>query len=378
MAPVRPRRFRRRPAAYRRYARTLEIRAGAGGLGAVPVTWRGFLRFPADRIHKSLVEAVTRGYVTFYDASDPTEGAAELSRFAYEGARDRLSGTIGFRIPPSPAEQSVLERDRPLLIKLQYVLWARALAETDGDPERPVVVTLAQLCEDLGYVRLRNGAHRPEHKRRVREAVELLTALTLEAEYRAPDGRTARLAGPIWRRHRHLEAERTIAYSPGTWFAEPAWVRFNRTIGLVGAGLRELRPDRDQWAIAVGGYAAALARMNGYRPLTLRVSTLLERSGLAAAERRNPARMREMLERALDRLEVVGVIGEWDWFARTVSEPDMDAPHDLAALTRDAGEWSSRSIVLRWPAELQRRSHELTEARRRYWQHRRRPAPLRP
>ncbi|MGV3722281.1 MAG: hypothetical protein ACO1SX_15345, partial [Actinomycetota bacterium] len=155
--------------------------------------------------------------------------------------------------------------------------------------------------------------------------------------------------------------------------ADPVWTRCNGSVGLASAGLLRLRSDRDCWAIAVGGYVAALSRMNGYRPLTLRVSTLLERSGLATAERRNPGRMRDMLERALDRLEAVGVIGEWDWFAGASAEPDMDASDDLAGLMETA-EWSTRSLVIRWPAALQQRGDDLRVSREQHWRDRRRGA----
>ena len=104
--------------------------------------------------------------------------------------------------------------------------------------------------------------------------------------------------------------------------------------------------------------------MNGYRPLTPRVRTLLEKSGLGRAERRNPARMREKLERALDRAQEAGVIGEWDW-AGDGSEPDMDAPAELASLADAAGSWRDRSLVIGWPPALAAREQAIQDARER-------------
>ncbi|MCC2668357.1 MAG: hypothetical protein K0Q72_828 [Armatimonadetes bacterium] len=340
----------------------LEIRAGEPRV-ARALVWHGLIRFPADRIHKAVVETLARGVVFYPEAP---EGDLAAGRELVPGrGRDQLTGAIGFRVRPTALEQERLRQSWPLLLKLQYVLWARAFAEMDAEPGKPVRVTWAQLCEDLGYARLRNGAHRPEHKRLVAALADLLTSLSLRAEYRAPDGRSASLAGPVWQRHPELESERIFAYSPGAWQDDPVWKAFNHAVGLARPELLRLRPDRDRWAIAVGGYLAVLARMNGYRALTLRVATLLERTGLEEAERRNPARMREMLERALDRLEEARIIGGWDWASAATGEPDMDAPGELAALADAAAGWAGRSVVICWPAALVEREPVLAAARKR-------------
>jgi hypothetical protein len=101
--------------------------------------------------------------------------------------------------------------------------------------------------------------------------------------------------------------------------------------------------------------------MNGYRPLTLHVRTLLERTGLSAAESRNPARMRAKLERALERLEETGCLGSWDW-AGSGSEPDMDSPGDLAQLGA-AENWTDLRLMLQWPSVIGVREGALTAAR---------------
>ncbi|MGV3722432.1 MAG: hypothetical protein ACO1SX_16105, partial [Actinomycetota bacterium] len=213
LAPITGRRWRRTVPATPS-GRGLEIRASALRAVPRPLVWRGLLRFPANRIHKAMLEAVTLGVVAYHPNEDAGPPSAHLWQFGSAGSRDRLTATIGFRLPPSRSEQEVLTRSRSLLIKLQYVLWARAIAETDGAPDKPVLVSLAQLCEDLGYARLRNGAHRPEHKRQVLAALDLLTSLRIDAEYRSPDRRFTQLIGPLWKRHPELETERAIAYSP--------------------------------------------------------------------------------------------------------------------------------------------------------------------
>lgn len=344
--------------------RLLDIRAGSSGRRpARPLGWHGLIRFSSDRIHKAVVESLTSGF-TFTPHEFSSERDLHLAReFGGRSGRDYLSGRLGFRLPPTDRERELLNGHRAQLIKLQFALWARAFAETDAEPARPAVVTLSQLCDDLGYHRQQNGSHRPEHKRQVAEWVALLTSIELEAEYEAPDGQRVHLTGPLWRRFPDWELDRQIAFAPGPWYANTVWSRFNRRVGLFSAALLSLRPDRDRWAIGIGGYLACLARMNGYRPLTLRVATFLERTGLQEAERRNPSRMREMLERALEQLEACGAIAQWDWFNADPYEPDMDTPAVLEQLLGSAPGWADRSLVIRWPEALRHREASLSSAR---------------
>jgi hypothetical protein len=359
------RRLRRRPVGSRR---AVVLRAGPGRSGVAPTLARaGCLRFPADRIHKAVVEALVPGaldVVTIADGEGEKSWSQQYS-FATGGGRDRLVGRIGFRTPPGGETARLLRQGHALLIKAYYALWARHFAQGGSGPAAPVPVTLSRFCDDLGYARLANGAHRPAAKRQAARVLELLAALELAVEYRAPDGRTWRLEGPVWECRPAGESGRAFTCRPGSWFADAAWQAWNGRVGLAGAGLLELRPDRDRWAICLGGYLAPLARMNGYRPLTLRVRTLLAKSGLSRAERRNPARMREKLERALERLETAGVLGGWDWVGGG-GEPDMDAPADLASLAAAATGWADRSLLIRWPPELQAREGPLREARERH------------
>lgn len=352
-------RWQRRP----RAGGALDIRASRAA-GSRPLAWRGLIRFPADRIHKAVVEALVPGAL---ELGTPDEEWSRSHAFTSRSRRDEVSGRIGFREEVPEPRQRLLEQNGALLIKAHYALWARAFAETEGKPGAPVSVTLSQLCDDLGYARLQNGAHRPDTKRQALQILETLAALELDARYHAPDGRRVRLEGSLWRLHSHCEETRSVQYGPGEWFLEPVWRKHNHSVGLAGAGLLQLRPDRDRWAICLSAYLAALSRMNGYRPLTLRAQTLLEKSGLLHAERRNPARMREMLERALERAETAGLLSQWDWLSEPAPEPDMDSPLDLAALLHAGADWQDGRLMFHWPEEFQARAQRLrppTPARR--------------
>ena len=370
LAPITPRRpliSRLGTVPSQQFRRVLDIRGGGTSRRvARPLVWHGLIRFSSDRIHKAALETLACGFHFIPNDPDDRMARHDLRHgrpFHSVGGKDRLEGRLGFRRSLTDRERELLNEHRAQLIKLQFALWARAFAETNADPSRPTVVMLSQLCEDLGYRRLQNGTHRPEHKRQVAEWINLLTSIELDAEYCAPDGRRVRLTGPLWRRFPDWEGDRVIAFAPGPWCAEPVWSRYNQRVGLIGAELLALRPDRDRWAISTGAYLATLARMNGYRSLTLRVATLIERTGLKDAEQRNPSRMREMLERALEQLEAAGVIAQWDWFNADASEPDMDAPGELMGLTTSSMHWTERCLVIRWPAQLHDREGVLRSKR---------------
>jgi hypothetical protein len=357
-------RVARRAACAVRSRSRLSYSLGAQGLwlSAQPLTWHGYIRFPADRIHKAAVEALVPGVLELPSSEDsPTwdaDGWVAGHHFETGRGRDHLRGKFGFRLPPSDEAAELLHTNSPLLIKVHYALWAFTIARTDGDPNSAVTLSLPELCDALGYARLANGAHRPESKRQAARAVELLCSLELDVRYDAPDGRSCRLSGPLWKPGPPPDGTRL-----GAWSTDPLWRAYNRRIGLADARLLQLRPDRDRWAICAGGYLAPLARMNGYRPLRVRVRTLLTRSGLLAAERRNPARMLEKLERALERLEEARIIGGWDWEAQAGREPDMDDASALASLGAAADGWMARILIIRWPDDLDVRAQRLTAAR---------------
>jgi hypothetical protein len=340
----------------------IPARSGLGSLtlGAYhPLVRHGWIRFPADRIFKAVVGALVPGGMEILETNEGLAGdTAGEFRFDCQGVRDRLRGKIGFRVDEPERAGNPVALD----LQLHFALWARFFEQTGGDTCSSFRLTLAQLADDLGYARQANGSHRPECKRRLRAALERLAGLRLDATYEAPDGRECRLHGPFWEIRFPEDPAAAITCRPGAWFSEPVWRAYNHNVGLVSPVLLLLRPDRDAWAIRVGSYLASLSRINAYRPVTLRVRTLAESTGLAAAEARNPARIREKLERALDRLQDVGAIGSWTWAGGTEKEPDMDSPADLCALAT-GDDWRNLRIEIEWPPELRRREHAIREAR---------------
>jgi hypothetical protein len=356
-----------------------------------PLAREGYLVVPSDRIHKATVEALAPGAIRPLPLElqqrygvRPDETFWVAYPFASGRTSNRIQGVIGFRREPDAAVWKLLQQNPALAVKAQYALWARAYAEAAAEAGTSPTISIPQFCDDLGYARLPNGAHKPERKRAAMAVLKLLTSLELCGTYASPHGAVRRLQGPLWARGviddpggRYADlfdaarcdclAERgpvAFAYSAGLWFFDPVWRKYNPSVARVGEGLLRLSSrDNDKWAVLVGGYVATLARMCGYEPRTLRVAHLLERSGLLRAERRNPARMLDKLEKALDRVAEVGVIGGWEYAGGRADEPDMDHPAALAVLADAAQRRAEQRIVIRWPAALAARATWLREAR---------------
>lgn len=356
-----------------------------GKLGPI-ATEDGYLRLPADRLTKALIETQMPNAIKpredigpALDALEargpmPTFWAAHTFETSSKKSGD-LYGAIGYMENPGEALWDAIRKNGALAIKMQYVLWARAYAETDAEPGQFIRMSINQLCDDLGYKR-KKGAHKRENKREAGQFFEALMKQEMAAYYTAPNGRTARLRGPIWSRgltgdeYEDLYGANQIgdpqawipsalSYAPGDWFNEPTWRAYNRHVALVGEGLLKLTGEnKDKYALMIGGYLGMLARMNGYRRSAIKSKTLLEKSGLWDADaKHDPGRMIYKLERALDRLIEVEVIKAWQY--KTADDPaldydNLDDPDTLAALADDGADPKerNRTIIIEWPDKL--------------------------
>jgi hypothetical protein len=349
-----------------------------------PLATSGYIVFQADRINKAIIEAFAFGAMRQL----PATYAESLSHDAHfclahsfdsgspAGGRDYLVGAIGLRERPTGRLQSLLQMNGALAIKAQYALWARAYAETDAAPGAYITLTITQFCDDIGMVR-NNGAQRTENKLSAISVLELLTNMELVCIYRPPQGPVQRIRGPIWSRgmlseelrgYKNIFEVRTVSnqplwvpkafsYAPGPFFANEAWREYNKHIAYVGEGLLKLSSDNaDKYAVMIGGYLAILARMNGYRKSRIGVRTILEKTGLWAVDReKNPGRMREKLETALERLLEVGVIKDWNVTPYGQGEP-----------TRWFKNWQEQFVIIDWPKVMEKREKILREKKARY------------
>jgi hypothetical protein len=340
-----------------------------------PLAKDGFLISRADRICKAVVEALAPDAIRDLTAKEwtehgvlPGEGWWKAYPFrAGKKGKGQVKGVIGFTRQPPEAVWDTLQRNGPLAVKAQYALWARAYRETGAEPGRFIPLPISGFCDDIGFKR-HKGTHRPENKRQGMQVLELMASLYAAIHFLTPKGKAHRLRGDIWLRgiigeqydsyadlfgtnragNPELWEPETFNYAPGAFFDDPDWRRFNSYTARVGEGLMQLRTDRDQWAIMVGGYLGMISRMNGYRPLCIRVQVLLERTGLMRADRRNPGRALDKLEKALDRLVEVKVIQSWE-YTDAIEETDMDDAEDLEKILHAADRREMKSVRISWP-----------------------------
>ncbi|MCA1628056.1 MAG: hypothetical protein LC742_08850, partial [Acidobacteria bacterium] len=315
-------------------------------------------------------------------------------------AKDDLHGAIGFSQNPGEAIWSLLQRNGALAVKAQYALWARAYRETDAEPNRFIMLSIPQFCDDVGF-RRKKRAHTRDSKQAAIDVLKLLASLELVVLWQTPQGKTRRVHSPLWTRGPIGEemdsfadlfgANRVgdpatwdpvkFAYAPGYFFGDAEWRNHNRNVALIGEGLLQLGTNTaDKWAVMVGGYLAIQARMNGWRALRRKVWRVLAKTGLMDElnKHRQPGRMRDKLERALDRLTAVGVIRDYK-FSDEEEDNESDAITEPEP-TRWAAAWLNQCLVIEWPADFERRENnlqackqkQLTAARRK--RQRRRPS----
>lgn len=360
-----------------------------GKLG--PIAPDGYLRIPSDRISKAMIESLTPGAMRQKSEIEPElaalegRGAVSTSTFwaAYpfenlNKAKGEVYGAIGYKANPE-AIWEMLQKNGAIAIKMHFVLWARAYSETNAKPNEYIQMSLTQLCDDLGYKR-KKGAHKKENKQTAVSIYEMLTGQEIEGIF-THQGQSYRIRGPIWNRGLTVDKSEdlfgwipsAVRYAPGDWFSIPEWRAYNRNVAMTGEGILKLTGEnKDKHAVFIAGYIATLARMNNYRASYLKVKTLLEKSGLWAADsKHDPGRMIDKLERALDRLIEVDVIKGWRY--RTAGDaaidPDnLDDPDTLAALADDGADPDerNRTIIIEWPDKLTRMGEVNAEKKQKH------------
>jgi hypothetical protein len=334
----------------------------------------GFLRGPADPINQHMFGAFTpgamkkhadaKGDVNNLEARGMT-GITDYSAVYIVESNKDLYGVIGYKQDVGEALWEFLQKHGALTLQAHIALFARAYAETDAAPGEFITLRILDFCDDLQFTR-KKGYHDRETKQRVVSILECLTQAQMKIMYAPPQGKSHLLTGPIWQRGiTHETASQpggklqwepeTFSYAPGQYFAFNEWRTYTRNVALIGEGLLKLNANNDKWAIHGGGYLALLSRMNGYRKQTLSVKTLLEKTGLFAAyaKFRKTSEMEQKLIRALETLEKVGVIENWDW-AKMEDDENTTLAGKLASETL-----LNRQIQIQYPAALGRNEKRI-------------------
>jgi len=344
-----------------------------------PVANDGLIRTEASRIGVAVISGLSRGLQRDIPVPAPDEAPSlRMGERWWAGIpvnsgskrAGNLNGLIGLPREPDAALWDFLQRNGPLAVKAQIALWARVYQQTDGEPGRYVTQSISDFCDTLGYIRT-GGAHKRENREKAIRVLKLLTELELMV-FHSRNGRLTRLRGPIWNRGLLGEQLDTysdlfgaarvgdpsewvqvaFSYAPGQWFEDPEWRAQNRSFALVGENILQLRPDHDQAAILVGGYLTTQGRIANYGPKRFTYHTIAERTGLLEKDRRNPGRVFNHVERALDRLVEVSVLRDWQRTDITAEEPDMDNPEDLANLANPADNRKKKGIEITWPENV--------------------------
>jgi hypothetical protein len=322
------------------------------------------LHLPADRIVKSTFDAFLPGNMR--EANNMGFfGAYSYSWRSSKTNESSVKGIVGYRDNPGEAIWDYTQHRGSMLAKLQLNLWARAYAETSARAGEFIELSILQLCDDLGYKR-KKGGHRREVKLEVSQALNCLWELEVEARFQV-EGKSYNVKGPLWSEGLRIEQSEdlfenipySVRFAPGDWFNTPAWRSLNKQVAAVSAGALKLSTEKnDQAALFLACYFSTLARMNHNRPFSrLKADTLAEKSGLKQTYTR-PGRLREAVERALDRLIEVGVIKNWrlDTVDPCADPDDLDNPETLATLADDGSQtkrnWLSQVYVIEWPDEV--------------------------
>ncbi len=286
------------------------------------------LRFSSTNINKLFVESLMPGAMKEFTAvQDSLEGLKNKTlldalqfKTAYIGhSKSDLEGVVGFKYDLGSEMKDILENESALLTKAHYVLSERFYEQTGGEGSGQSAITLNQFCDDLGMPR-KNGAHTPRNKERARSVFEVLTSTRISAlAYLNGKKSPLRISDNMWKQGAEIEAqkrgrwhEHILTFTRGGFDDE--WQKQNKKfIGYIHRGFLELKADnQDKYAILLGGYLASFAKMNQYQIQPLKLLPILKRVGLwnVYAEA-TPGKMREKLERSLDKLVSVGILREW-------------------------------------------------------------------
>jgi hypothetical protein len=321
-------------------------------------------------------------------------------QFANKGRRDfklrNVEVTVG--LPNTSASLwEFLRGEGPGMVKAHYALFARYYDQTHdglGVARESVAVSIAEFCDDIGFTKHHNGGHRPENKKKAKKMLEALTSVEMSCSFTVPNGEKGRIKGRLWElgmvgekldqkggevgteSDAPASAWEPIAFtfSPGDWYQDAEWRSQQKYVGKIGSGIMKLQTHKDQWAILIGGYLGAQARVGRYKTLRFRIETLLREVGLAASERAQGkhAELWAKLIEALDKLVEVGVI--FSWRRLDENEPDdVDDFDDVEALSaygaaaqHDAEtprDWRARVLEITFPLDDDRARLEASAAK---------------
>jgi hypothetical protein len=294
----------------------------------------------------------------------------------------KFAGLVSYNTDIGESVFRFFQEKSALAVKAHFALWARAHRETKAEPGKLVKMTISQFCDDLGFQK-KKRAHTRENKQHALQILETLTSAEMILLWQDPQKKLHRTKGNVWQRglsdevfDTHIDDTngqnenlipgtekfwdpKTFSYSPGGFFTDADWRKFNDYVGLVGQGLLKLGTNnKDKAAVLIGGYIAFLARIENYSREPLKLSTLIENTGdllTGYIDRREAAMLETIVENALDRLTDVKVIKGYEWVYDEKQKPsDSDKTVKMPELL-------ARRIRLFFPDELAQMGKEYKQ-----------------
>jgi hypothetical protein len=294
----------------------------------------------------------------------------------------KFAGLVSYNTGLGESVFKFFQEKSPLAVKAHFALWARAHRETKAEPGKLVKMTISQFCDDLGFQK-KKRAHTRENKQHALQILETLTSAEMILLWQDPQKKLHRTKGNVWQRGLSDEVfdthindtngqnenlipgtekfwdPKTFSYSPGGFFTDADWRKFNNYVGLVGQGLLKLGANnKDKAAVLIGGYIAFLARIENYSREPLKLSTLIENTGdllTGYIDRREAAMLETIVENALDRLTDVKVLKDFEWvYDENIKPSDFDKTVKMPELL-------ARRIRLFFPDELTQMGKEYKQ-----------------
>lgn len=366
------------------------MKPGAKSLPPVRSTSQlALMRFTNDRVHSATVRSAAR-----VDEWGPLSS----EKLAFGLSHDFNNVQVAVGLPEGEKAETLwgfLRGGGAKMVKAHYALWARYYEQaTDGAAREFVVVSVPEFCSDMDLEKHQKGGYEAPVKRAAMKMLETLTTVEISCTFTLPNGSKNRMRGPLWSRgivgekldqyEDEAGARREgdpakwepvgFSFAPGPWYENPEWRKHNRYVGKIGSGLMKLQTNTDQWAILIGGYLGAQARVGRYKPLRFRIETVLRETGLAqtARAKKNLSETRAKLEKALDKLVENGVIASWnapEWSADEVEDfDDVEALSDYGAqLQQDAAtprNWRAGVLDIAFPLDDDRARLEALSAQK--------------
>jgi hypothetical protein len=353
------------------------------------------VKFQTDLLPSSLLHLSNRVGMGFTQGLGSANlWQPDLDGFAY-GIQPFKSSDIRMSIglPKSERAEALwrsLCKSGPVAVKTHFALWGAWYQAQRSQSDTPiVVVSINTMCEHLGYKKDRDSFP-VQTKQNVRAMLEAFAQMEMKGSYKQGKDKPSQrfTGGRLWDivlheqeygdlfgqagvgEQKHWEPLQ-FAFRPGMAQLDEQWLSRNKYIGKISSGLLTI-PNKEEWALLIGGYLAFQVRINQYRPFRLRISTIL--AAINRGQNQDARRKGELQSRfwhALDTLKEYNVIARYEKaIADTLAKEivDYDDADELAEYYSENPEarsdWRNTVVIFTMPNESDMQRLEALQAKR--------------